>query len=243
MSVSVVAIDGPAGTGKSTTAREVARRLGWRHIDSGAFYRVAALLALRRDLRLDSEEDRARLRETLASARIEQQVAGGRLHTRVDGHDVTDEIRLPAVTRIVSRVADDPHLREIVNDALRRRVGGEPAVVDGRDIGTVVFPEAFLKVYLDASLAERARRRAREAEPPERAEDPAVLASYEQSLAERDRSDRARARGALAAAPDAVRIETSDIDVETQIARVIRRISERKDRLPETADEVPPATT
>lgn len=239
MSSPVVAIDGPAGTGKSTTAREVARRLGWRYVDSGAFYRVAALIALREGIDLEDEADRARLRDELASSETEQELSGGRVHTRLDGEDVTDTIRLPAVTRIVSRVADDPDLREIVNEALRDRVDGEPAVVDGRDIGTVVFPDAFLKVYLDASLVERARRRAREAEP-ERAEDPSVLASYEQSLAERDRADRARPTGALSMAPDAVRIDTSDIDVETTVARVIHRISERRDELPESAGPLPP---
>lgn len=233
----VVAIDGPAGTGKSTTARGVARRLGWKHVDSGAFYRTAALLALRLDLDLHGEGDRARLRDALAAAEVEQESRGGRLHTRLDGEDVSDMIRLPAVTRIVARVADDPGLREIVNAALREKVGEGPAVVDGRDIGTVVFPDAFLKVYLDAALPVRALRRARETEPPERAGDPAVLASYEQSLSERDRADRERSVGALAAAGDAVLIDTSDVDVETQVARVIHLVRDHTDRLPDRARE------
>ncbi len=219
--ISVIAVDGPAGTGKSTTARRVAQALGWRHVDSGAFYRVAALLALRRRLDAGATADRGALRDALAAARVEQERRGGRSHTLVDGEDVTDAIRSPAVDAIVSRVADDPELRGIVNETLRRSVGEGPAVVDGRDIGTVVFPDAALKVYLDASVTERARRRAREVEPPERAEDAAVLASYEASLTERDRADRARPSGALAAADDAVHIDTSHLDLETQVARVL----------------------
>jgi cytidylate kinase len=219
--IPVIAVDGPAGTGKSTTARRVAQALGWRHVDSGAFYRVAALLALRGRLDPGAPADRDALRRALGQAAIGQERRGGRSHTIVDGEDVTDAIRSPAVDAIVSRVADDPELREIVNEALRRSVGPGPAVVDGRDIGTVVFPNAALKVYLDASLAERARRRALQVEPPERAADPAVLASYEASLSERDRADRARPAGALAAADDAVHVDTSHLDLEAQVARVL----------------------
>jgi cytidylate kinase len=230
MKLPVIAIDGPAGTGKSTTAREVARQLGWTYVDSGAFYRVAALLALRGDLDLGRAADRTALCSRLADARVEQQVIGGRLHTRLDGQDVTDAIRSTPVTGIVSRVADDPGLRAIVNADLRQRVGEEPAVVDGRDIGTVVFPDAFLKVYLDASLEERAQRRARETEPIERAKDPSVLASYAQSLAERDRADRARTTAPLQAASDAVHLDTSYLDVETHVARVLHLAVERPRR-------------
>ncbi len=217
----MIAIDGPAGSGKSTTARKVAARLRWPYVDSGSFYRVAALLALRRGFDLKRDEDRARLRDLLERARIEQRMVGGTLHTRLDGTDVTHEIRSRAVTRVVSEVASDPALREIVNAGLVTLVGDGPAVVDGRDIGTAVFPDAFLKVYLEASLTERARRRALEAEGPERAADPAVVASYEQSLAGRDHADMERSTGPLAVAPDALRLDTTDLDAETQVARVL----------------------
>lgn len=222
----MIAIDGPAGTGKSTTAREVASRLGWRYVDSGAFYRVAALLALRHDLDLAAQADRARLREALAGAAIRQEVVGGALHVQLDGEDVSVEVRTPAVTAIVSRVAEDPELREIVNVGLRGQVGDEPAVIDGRDIGTVVFPDAFLKVFLLASLEERARRRVAEAEPG-REGDPAVLASYAQSLAERDRRDRERDVAPLRPADGALHLDTSDLDFDTQVARVVRAARER----------------
>jgi len=130
------------------------------------------------------------------------------------------------VTAIVSRVADDPALREIVNAGLRTQVGEGPAVIDGRDIGTVVFPEAFLKVYLDATLEERARRRVAEAEPA-RAADPVALASYAQSLAERDRRDGERSVAPLRAAEDALRLDTSGLDFDTQVARVVRAARDR----------------
>ena len=229
MTARVIAIDGPAGTGKSTTAREVARRLGWRYVDSGAFYRVAALLALRHGLDLAHHADRARLRRALEDAEIAQEVVGGTSHIRLGGEDVSVEIRTPAVTAIVSRVADDPALREIVNAGLRGQVGDRPAVIDGRDIGTVVFPEAFLKVYLDATLEERARRRVAEAEPA-RAADPVALASYAQSLAERDRRDRERAVAPLRAAGDALHLDTSGLDFDTQVALVVRAARDRMDR-------------
>jgi cytidylate kinase len=222
----VIAVDGPAGTGKSTTAREVASRLGWRYIDSGAYYRVAALLALRHALDLDTVADRGRLREGIEDAEIRQEVVGGASHVHLDGEDVSLEIRMPSVTAIVSRVADDPELREIVNAGLRRQVGSSPAVIDGRDIGTVVFPDAFLKVFLVASIEERARRRLAEAEP-ERVGDIATLASYAQSLAERDRQDRERDVAPLQPADDAIHLDTSDLDVATQVARVVRLARER----------------
>ena len=217
----VLAIDGPAGSGKSTTARETAIRLGWPYLDSGAFYRVAALLSLRDALDLGRPADRAELRRRLESARIRQRMVGGALHVDLDGEDVTHEIRSRAVTRAVSAVAADSDLRGVVNAAIRERVGKGPAVVDGRDIGTAVFPDAFLKVYVDATLPERARRRALEAEGRERARDPAVLASYEQSLAGRDRADSERSSAPLTVAPDAVRLDTTELDVETQVARVL----------------------
>jgi cytidylate kinase len=223
----VLAIDGPAGSGKSTTARQAAIRLGWPYVDSGACYRTAALLSLRHGLDLGRPADRADLRRRLEAAEIRQRMVGGTLHVALDDEDVTHEIRSRAVTRAVSAVAADPALRQIVNAGIRARVGEGPAVVDGRDIGTAVFPDAFLKVYVEATLAERARRRALEAEGPERADDPAVLASYEQSLAGRDRADSERSSAPLSVALDAVRLDTTDLDVETQVARVLALVRAR----------------
>lgn len=227
MKAPIIAIDGPAGTGKSSTAQGVASALRWEYVDSGAFYRVAALLALRHDVDLEDATGRAALRDRLENARIDQRLVGGKLRTWLDDTDVTGAIRSAAVTRTVSRVAEDASVRSIVNQDLRRRVGEKPAVLDGRDIGTVVFPEAFLKIYLVASLEERARRRAREAEPDGRELDSALLASYGQGLAERDRRDRERAEAPLVAAPDAVHLDTTNLDLETQIARVVQMARDR----------------
>jgi cytidylate kinase len=226
VSARVIAIDGPAGTGKSTTAREVARRLGWRYVDSGAFYRVAALLALRRGLDVGAADDGERLREVLDAADVRQEVVDGESLVRLEGEDVSAEIRTPAVTAIVSQVAGDGKLREIVNAGLRRQVGDGPAVIDGRDIGTVVFPDAFLKVFLVATLEERARRRLAEAEPA-RLGDPEVLALYARSLAERDRQDRERGVAPLMPAADAIHLDTSELDFDTQVARVVRTARDR----------------
>lgn len=225
--MNVIAIDGPAGTGKSSTARGVATALGWKYVDSGAFYRVAALLALRHGFDPGDSGGRADLRTALERSEIDFEARAESVRTHLDGADVSRDIRSRAVTQIVSRVAEDPELRKLVNSELRRRVGTDPAVVDGRDIGTVVFPDALLKIYLVASIEERARRRARESEPEERACDPAVLASYAQSLAERDRRDRSRSEAPLVAADDAVRVDTSDLTPADQVARVVRLAHER----------------
>ena len=232
MKAPIIAIDGPAGTGKSSTAQGVASVLQWAYVDSGAFYRAAALLALRDDVDLDDASGRATLRDRLANARIDQRIVGGRLRMRLDGTDVTDAIRSSAVARSVSRVAEEPSVRSIINQDLRRRVGESQAVVDGRDIGTVVFPEAFLKIFLVASLEERARRRARELEPEGRRLDAPLLASYAQGLAERDRRDRERAEAPLTAAPDAIRLDTTNLDLEAQIARVVRMARDRMNQSP-----------
>jgi len=223
----IIAIDGPAGTGKSSTAQGVASALQWAYVDSGSFYRAAALLALRYDVDLEDAPGRATLRDRLGNARIDQRMVGGRLRTWLNGTDITDAIRSAAVTRTVSRVAEDPSVRSIVNQDLRRRVGDNPAVVDGRDIGTVVFPDAFLKIYLVASLEERARRRASELEPEEQKLDAPLLASYAQGLAERDRQDQERTEAPLAAADDAVRLDTTNLDLEAQIGRVVRMARDR----------------
>jgi cytidylate kinase len=226
VSARVIAIDGPAGTGKSTTARAVADRLGWAYVDSGAFYRVAALLALRESLDSDSAGERERLREALEAADVRQEAVDGGSRVLLAGEDVSAAIRTPAVTAIVSRVAGDGPLREIVNAGLRRQVGDGPAVIDGRDIGTVVFPDAFLKVFLVATLEERARRRLAEAEPDQLG-DPEVLALYARSLAERDRQDRDRGVAPLRPAADAVHIDTSELDFPSQGARIVELARER----------------
>jgi cytidylate kinase len=197
----VIAIDGPAGAGKSTVARALARRLGWTYLDSGAMYRAVALLALASPARAPEELARA--------ARVD--LGGGRV--LLDGRDVTEELRAPEVSETASRVAADPDVRSVLVAKQRGLVGEGDWVAEGRDIGTVVAPEAAVKIYLTATPKERARRRAAELGADARA----VLA--EQTL--RDERDATRAHSPLRPAPDAVVLDTTDSSVEEVVARIV----------------------
>lgn len=196
--VTVVAIDGPAGAGKSTVAREVARALSFTYLDSGAMYRCVALACLERGLEPAG---------AATSVRIE---VGERV--RLDGRDVTDEIRRPEVSEQASRVAADPAVREAMVAVQRRLVSSGDWVVEGRDIGTVVAPAAEVKVFLTADPAERARRRAAELDV-DRA---TVLA--EQTI--RDERDRTREHSPLQPAPGAVVLDTTGLALAEVVARV-----------------------
>ena len=207
----VLAIDGPAGAGKGTVAATVAERWGWRLLDSGALYRVVGLVALRRGLSLAAERE-------LAAAAREAAVAfsGGRVV--VDGRDETAAIRAPAVAAAASRAAAKPQVRAALltaQRAFRRRPG---LVADGRDMGTVVFPDATLKVFLTATVAQRALRRYRQLKPRQ----PNVrLRDLSEAIEERDRRDRNRAVSPLVAAPDAVTIDTTRMTVDEVVAAVL----------------------
>jgi cytidylate kinase len=194
----LIAIDGPAGAGKSTVARGVARALGFTYLDSGAMYRCVGLLALSDPVR-----------EPARAARIE--LAGGR--TLLDGRDVSEEIRTPTVAQAASRVAADPGVRAALVAKQRALLAGGDWVAEGRDIGTVVAPDAELKVFLTASPQERARRRAAEL-----GGDPAqVLAEQD----ERDERDRDREHSPLRAADGAVTLDTTGQDVDAVVARIV----------------------
>jgi cytidylate kinase len=195
----VIAIDGPAGAGKSTVARALAQALGCTYLDSGALYRCVALAALQRSATEPALLARA--------ARIE---LGARV--LLDGHDVTAEIRSPEVSEMASRVATDPGVREALVAKQRELLAGGDWVAEGRDIGTVVAPGAELKVFLTADARERARRRARELG----ASTQAVLA--EQTL--RDERDATRVHSPLQAAPGAVLLDTTGLAVEQVVARI-----------------------
>jgi cytidylate kinase len=197
----LIAIDGPAGAGKSTVARGVARALGFTYLDSGAMYRCVGLLALSDPVREPAELARA--------ARIE--LAGGR--TLLDGRDVSEQIRTPTVAQAASRVAGDPGVRAALVAKQRALLAGGDWVAEGRDIGTVVAPDAELKVFLTASPQERARRRAAEL-----GGDPAqVLAEQD----ERDDRDRDREHSPLRAADGAVTLDTTGQDVDAVVARIV----------------------
>lgn len=200
--MSVVAIDGPAGAGKSTVARALADRLGFRYLDSGAMYRAVALAAMRAG---------AEPAAVAPSVRIE---LGDRV--TLDGEDVTDEIRSPAVSEAASRAAADPAVRKAMVAQQRRQLGHGDWVAEGRDIGTVVAPEAEVKVFLTAAAGERARRRAHELG----ADETAVLA--EQTA--RDERDQAREHSPLRPAPDAVVLDTTGLTVDEAVDRIVELV-------------------
>ena len=197
----VIAIDGPAAAGKSTVARAVARRLGWTYLDSGAMYRVVALLVLA----FPEREPAALARD----ARID--IGGGRV--LLDGRDVSGQLRAPEVSEAASLVAADPGVRKALMTKQRGLIGDGDWVAEGRDIGTVVAPDAALKIFLTAAAEERARRRAAELGADARA----VLA--EQAL--RDERDATRAHSPLRPAPGAITLDTTDSSVEEVVDRIL----------------------
>jgi len=208
----IIAIDGPSGAGKGTVARAVAARLGYRHVDTGAMYRAVAWKAMHEGLDLLDEVAVAGL-----GGRATFMLENGRVE--IDGHDVRTAIRTPEIDKAAAAVARHPAVRAVLV-AVQRKLGESGGVVmEGRDIGTVVFPDADVKVYLDASAEERARRRA--ADPAHTSSRTGQLADVATALAERDKSDSTRAVSPLAIAPNAVVIDTTDLSVEDVIERVL----------------------
>ncbi len=207
-----IAIDGPSGAGKGTVARAVAAELGYRHVDSGAMYRAVGWKALRDGVPLDQEADVGRL-----AARSTITVTGDVV--TIDGIDVTRAIRTPEIDRAAASVARVPRVREVLVARQREMRAGGGIVMEGRDIGTVVFPDADVKVYLDASPDERARRRASD---PAHTGGPAGVAEVATLLTERDLSDQTRAVSPLYAASDAVVIDTTGKTINEVVKEVIR---------------------
>jgi len=210
----IIAIDGPAASGKSTTARLVADRLGYVYIDSGAMYRAAALRAIRLHVCLENRERLGRVAED-AEIGLEN---GGRGAVTLDGEDVTEAIRAPEVTAASSIMSTVPAVRRAL--VRRQREIGESvdSVVEGRDIGTVVFPDADLKIYLVASIEERARRR--HAELAARGTE-ADLDAIAREIEERDRRDSTRTDSPLRRADDAVLVDTTGLSIAEQVDKVV----------------------
>jgi cytidylate kinase len=208
----VVAIDGPAGAGKSTIARRIAERLGFLYIDSGAMYRAVALWALRNGTPLD---DASRLGVLAEAADIG--LMGGRVS--LNGEDVTDPIRTSGVSEAASRVAAMAGVRRALVVKQRAYREQSSVVMEGRDIGSVVFPDAEIKIYLDASALDRARRRSAEIGTDEQ-----VLV---QEMGERDQRDRTRAESPLVQAPDAVYLDSSGKSIEEVEEAVLQLIRAR----------------
>ena len=215
MGALIIAIDGPSGAGKGTVARAVARELGYKHIDSGAMYRAVGWKSLRDGVPLDNEAEVAALAE-----RSTIEVATTRV--TIDGHDVTRAIRTPEIDRAATAVARLPRVRAILVDRQRQLGTGGGIVMEGRDIGTVVFPQADVKVYLDASPEERARRRASD---PAHTGGPAAVSDVATALIQRDEIDRTRTASPLYAAPDAVIVDTTGKNVEEVVREVLEVIA------------------
>jgi cytidylate kinase len=215
----IIAIDGPSGAGKGTVARAIASAIGYRHVDSGAMYRAVGWKALQVGIPLDDE---AALEALAARSRIVFSASS----ISIDDADVTREIRTPAIDKAAASVARLPKVRSVLVRQQRELGSGGGIVMEGRDIGTVVFPDADVKIYLDASPEERARRRAND---PAHAGMPAAVSDVAKLMTERDRSDSTRAASPLYAAHDAIVIDTTAKDIEAVVADVlalVRRKSE-----------------
>lgn len=212
----VVTIDGPAGAGKSTVARAAARRLGMRFLDTGAMYRAATWWALHSDIHLN---DAAALTESTRAMPLQLLESNGGLTIVVDGRDISLAIRTPEVTRCIRHLDGVPAVRAHLVQLQREFAAKGPTVAEGRDMGTVVFPRARCKIFLDASIGERAERRALEMEKSGGAVDRATL---EAEIAARDDNDRNRSVAPLRPAADAVHVDTTGKSLEDVIAEVVR---------------------
>jgi cytidylate kinase len=218
----IVAIDGPSGAGKSTLAKRLAREMGFTYLDTGAMYRALALKVLRRGLDLTDDKN---LSELVGSTEIDLVESDGRVEVLLDGEEVSGSIRTPEVSQMASKVSALKTVRQRML-ALQRALGRKGNIVaEGRDIGTVVFPEAEIKIYLDASTQERARRRFEEL----RAAGGTV--SFEETLreiVERDKRDTERDLAPLRKADDALAIDSSVLDAEAVARRVIQAIQKKR---------------
>jgi cytidylate kinase len=214
----IITIDGPAGAGKSTAARGLARRLGFEFLDTGAMYRAVALAALRAGLDLRDEGALARL-----VAGLDLELPPGRVV--LNGEDVTGLIRTAEVTAASGAVADSPAVRRRLADLQRAAAAGRDMVSEGRDQGTVVFPDAACKFFLTADPAERARRRQREMEGRGEAVDPAAL---RQALEARDRRDAARDLAPMRPAADALVLDSTHLRLDQVVDRLEAEVRRRR---------------
>lgn len=216
----VIAIDGPAAAGKSSTARLVAERLGFLHIDTGAMYRAMTLKVLRKGVDIRNVTDVEQLAEG-TEIRLERDA--GKLKVMLDGEDVTEEIRKPGIDRAVSAVSSYKKVRDVMVREQRRMGRDGGIVLEGRDIGTVVFPDAELKIYMVANVEERARRRQKElAMQGVRADVDELV----QEIISRDEQDSNRSVSPLRKAEDAIILDTSTMTIEEQVNFIVQKANE-----------------
>jgi len=211
----IIAIDGPAGSGKSTTARLVARKLGFTYLDTGALYRAVTWLALHKNIDLSDEDTIA---EAARQAHFEIDSATDKTRVMVDGRDISEAIRMQEISNNVSVVASYPKVRQLMVSLQRKLAAHADVVVEGRDIGTVVFPDADIKIFLTASVEARTQRRMAELR------EKGVEISFEElkrDLIERDRKDSERASSPLRKADDAIELDTTELSIEQQVDAIV----------------------
>ncbi|MEX0648206.1 MAG: (d)CMP kinase [Balneolaceae bacterium] len=215
----IIVIDGPAGSGKSSTAKSIANRLGIQFLDSGALYRALTYLWIK-----SGKPEKNKFFKILPNVQLRTQYKAETFFVQVNGEDITAEIRKQNVADYVSEVASLPEARIFVNQYMRKLVRNDTYIADGRDLGTAVFPDADLKFYMDASIRERAKRRFAEMKDT----DPAVsLKNVEENLKRRDQTDQNRKKDPLKKAEDAIVIDTTGKTFEEQVSEMIYIINEK----------------
>lgn len=216
----IIVIDGPAGSGKSSTAKAIAGKMNIEYLDSGALYRAITWLYL------DSDQDFGTLFDLLNHVSITFVSTDNVFHVLVDGADVTDKLRTPDVAEQVSTVAAHPRVRSFVNELMRKKVKQGAYIAEGRDLGTAVFPDADVKFFMSADVEERARRRFDEL----RASGADItLEQVETNIRERDQKDKAREADPLRKAPDAIKLDTTGMAFDEQVHKICTIINEQTD--------------
>ncbi|MDX1590340.1 MAG: (d)CMP kinase [Balneolaceae bacterium] len=214
----IIVIDGPAGSGKSSTAKAIANSLNIQFLDSGALYRSITYIWLKQ-----GKPEKAEFFENLSAVQLQTDYRNQVFHVRINGEEVTEQIRSQEVANHVSEIASDPRARSYVNGFMKKLVQQGVFVADGRDLGTAVFPEADLKFYMDASVDERAKRRYREMRDSDSS---VTLEHVRQNIVERDYKDSNRKSDPLRKASDAITIDTTGKTFEEQLSEMLTIIEE-----------------
>ncbi len=220
----IVAIDGPAGTGKGTITSLISKQLGLVNIDTGATYRCVALYAIRNNIKLEEQE---KIISSLENIEIDMQNENGEQKVYLNGEDVSKEIRSKEVTKIVSQVSSIKEVRYKMVEVQRKLAQGKDVIMEGRDITTVVFPEANVKIYMDADEKIRAQRRYKEMQ------EKGIQMTYEEVLKNiqiRDKNDKEKELGALKIAEDAIYLDTTGLNIEEVKDKILNIIKEKRNR-------------